>query len=78
MSSKSANDGTYNLTVTFEIGTDMDIASVLVQNRVAIAEPQLPAGSARPGHHHQEAIDADSPVHRADVTDEGLNRRRCS
>ena len=42
MSSKSANDGTYNLTVTFELGTDMDIASVLVQNRVAIAEPQLP------------------------------------
>jgi HAE1 family hydrophobic/amphiphilic exporter-1 len=42
MSSKCANDGTYNLTVTFEPGTDMDIASVLVQNRVAIAEPQLP------------------------------------
>ena len=42
MSSKSANDGTYNLTVTFELGTDMDIASVLVQNRVAIAEPKLP------------------------------------
>ena len=42
MSSKSANDGSYNLTVTFELGTDMDIASVLVQNRVAIAEPQLP------------------------------------
>jgi HAE1 family hydrophobic/amphiphilic exporter-1 len=42
MSSKSANDGTYNLTVTFELGTDMDIASVLVQNRVSIAEPQLP------------------------------------
>lgn len=43
MSSNCANDGTYNLTVTFELGTDMDIASVLVQNRVAIAEPQLPA-----------------------------------
>lgn len=43
MSSTSADDGTYNLTVTFDLGTDMDIASVLVQNRVAIAEPQLPA-----------------------------------
>ena len=43
MSSNCANDGTYSLTVTFELGTDMDIASVLVQNRVAIAEPQLPA-----------------------------------
>lgn len=42
MSSNSANDGSYNLTVTFELGTDMDIASVLVQNRVSIAEPQLP------------------------------------
>ena len=42
MSSKSANDGTYNLTVTFELGTDMDIATVMVQNRVSIAEPQLP------------------------------------
>jgi len=43
MSSTSANDGTYKLTVTFEVGTDMDIASVLVQNRVAIAEAQLPS-----------------------------------
>ncbi len=43
MSSTSADDGTYNLTVTFEVGTDMDIASVLVQNRVAIAEAQLPS-----------------------------------
>ena len=42
MSSTSANDGTYTLTVTFELGTDMDIAAVLVQNRVSIAEPQLP------------------------------------
>ena len=43
MSSTSSNDGTYKLTVTFEVGTDMDIASVLVQNRVAIAEAQLPS-----------------------------------
>lgn len=42
MSSNSANDGSYNLTVTFEVGTDMDIAAVLVQNRVSIAEPKLP------------------------------------
>ncbi|MGI9427669.1 MAG: efflux RND transporter permease subunit, partial [Bythopirellula sp.] len=43
MSSTSADDGTYTLTVTFELGTDMDIASVLVQNRVSIAEPRLPS-----------------------------------
>lgn len=42
MQSTSASDGSYNLTVTFDIGTDLDIASVMVQNRVAIAEPRLP------------------------------------
>ncbi len=43
MSSTSANDGSYTLTVTFNLGTDMDMASVLVQNRVGIAEPKLPS-----------------------------------
>jgi multidrug efflux pump len=42
MSSQSTNDGNYTLTVTFEIGTDVNIAQVLVQNRVALALPQLP------------------------------------
>ncbi len=42
MSSISADDGSYTLTVTFEIGTDMDMAVVLVQNRVSIASPRLP------------------------------------
>ncbi|EPR40499.1 transporter, hydrophobe/amphiphile efflux-1 (HAE1) family [Desulfovibrio sp. X2] len=42
MSSKSANDGSYTLTVTFDVGTDLDMATVLVQNRVSIAEPRLP------------------------------------
>jgi hydrophobic/amphiphilic exporter-1 (mainly G- bacteria), HAE1 family len=42
MSSYSARDGTMQLTVTFKLGTDPNIAQVLVQNRVAIAEPQLP------------------------------------
>src|SRR5439155_24542384 len=39
MSSQSNNDGSYSLDVTFEIGTDVNMAQVLVQNRVAIAEP---------------------------------------
>jgi multidrug efflux pump len=43
MSSESAVDGTMQLTVTFKLGTDPNIAQVLVQNRVQIAEPQLPA-----------------------------------
>jgi multidrug efflux pump len=42
MSSVSAMDGTMQLTITFKLGTDPNIAQVLVQNRVAIAEPQLP------------------------------------
>ncbi len=42
MSSQSTNDGGYNLTVTFQLGTDLDMAQVLVQNRVALAMPQLP------------------------------------
>ncbi|PQO40599.1 AcrB/AcrD/AcrF family protein [Bremerella cremea] len=42
MESSSSADGTMQLTVTFKLGTDLDDAQVLVQNRVAIAEPRLP------------------------------------
>ena len=49
MDSKSANDGTYSLTVTFEVGTAQDIAAVDVQNQVAIAQRQLPADVLRQG-----------------------------
>ena len=42
MQSFSGADGTYNLTVTFKIGTDLNFAQVLVQNRVAVALAQLP------------------------------------
>jgi multidrug efflux pump len=42
MSSQCTNDGVYNLTVTFELGTDLNMAQVLVQNRVALATAQLP------------------------------------
>src|SRR5205814_7481791 len=42
MSSQSGNDGSYTLDVTFALGTDVNMAQVLVQNRVAIAEPTLP------------------------------------
>lgn len=49
MSSKSASDGTYSLTVTFEVGTNLDIATVLVQNRVSVAEPRLPEEVRRQG-----------------------------
>src|SRR5437763_7662177 len=42
MSSQCTNDGTYTLTVTFKLGTDLNIAQVLVQNRVSLATPTLP------------------------------------
>ncbi|BCG64065.1 MAG: membrane fusion protein, multidrug efflux system [Methyloprofundus sp.] len=49
MSSTSAGDGSYNLTVTFEVGTDLDMAQVMVQNRVALATPNLPEEVNRQG-----------------------------
>ena len=49
MSSKSDNDGRLNITVTFEVGTDADMASVQVQNRVAAALPKLPEEVTRQG-----------------------------
>lgn len=42
MSSQSTNDGAYSLTVTFKTGVDLNMAQVLVQNRVALALPMLP------------------------------------
>jgi len=49
MSSTSAPDGSYTLNVTFELGTDADMAAVLVQNRVARAMPKLPEEVQRQG-----------------------------
>ena len=42
LSSSSTSDGAVGITVTFQPGTDLDAAQVLVQNRVALAEPRLP------------------------------------
>ena len=49
LSSQSTGDGRMTITVTFEPGTDLDEAQVLVQNRVAIAEPRLPEEVQRLG-----------------------------
>jgi multidrug efflux pump len=49
MSSNSANDGSCSITVTFEVGYDQNIAAVDVQNRVAVAIPQLPEEVQRTG-----------------------------
>jgi multidrug efflux pump subunit AcrB len=42
MSSQSTNDGKYTLTITFRNGTDLNLAQILVQNRVSLAQPILP------------------------------------
>ncbi len=49
MSSTSAADGTYALTVTFDIDTDLDKAQTRIQNRLTIAEAQLPEEVQRQG-----------------------------
>jgi hydrophobe/amphiphile efflux-1 (HAE1) family protein len=48
-SSQSTGDGRVTITVTFKLGTDLDTAQVLVQNRVALAEPSLPEDVRRQG-----------------------------
>ena len=48
-SSQSTGDGRLTVTVTFKLGTDLDTAQVLVQNRVALAEPSLPEEVRRQG-----------------------------
>jgi hydrophobe/amphiphile efflux-1 (HAE1) family protein len=42
MSSNSTADGRFSIAVTFDLGTNLDVAQVQVQNRVAIAQPRLP------------------------------------
>ena len=49
MSSSSSSDGKYSLTVTFELGTDIDNAAIMVQNRVNLAEANLPSSVKQQG-----------------------------
>ena len=49
MSSSSSSDGEYSLTVTFELGTDIDEAAIMVQNRVNLAEANLPSSVKQQG-----------------------------
>ena len=67
MSSQCTNDGTYTLTVTFELGTDLNMAQVLVQNRVALAEPILPERGQAAGRDRQEEV-AQHPADRQPVS----------
>ena len=56
MSSKSPATGSMNLTITFAVGTDPDMAQVLAQNRVSIADPKAARGGQAAGCGHQEAV----------------------
>ena len=56
MSSQSTNDGNLHLTITFKLGTNLDIAQVQVQNRVAIAQPVLAAGCAARRHRGEKSL----------------------
>jgi multidrug efflux pump len=49
MSSQSGNDGSYSLSCTFNVGTNLDAALVMVQNRVTLAMPLLPTAVQRQG-----------------------------
>src|SRR5690606_5349896 len=49
MQSNSTSDGRSSITVTFDVGTNIDIATLDVQNRVGIAEPALPETVRRLG-----------------------------
>ncbi|MBL3657877.1 efflux RND transporter permease subunit [Fulvivirga sediminis] len=49
LSSTSSNDGSFSINVTFELGTNVDIAALDVQNRLSIATPMLPSEVQRTG-----------------------------
>mgnify|MGYP001819378865 CR=1 FL=1 len=49
MKSVNSNDGTMNLTVSFEVGSDLDMSNVLVQNRVSEAQSSIPEEVSRLG-----------------------------
>jgi len=75
MDSKSANDGSYNLIITFDVGTNQDLAAVDVQNRLAVAQSSLPADVIRQGvivrkqsTDFLEVIALTSPQRRFDTT----------
>ena len=56
MSSQCTNDGTYNLTVTFKHGVDLNMAQVLVQNRVSLALPHAARRHQADRRQRQEAV----------------------
>ena len=74
MSSTTSSSGLYTLTVTFDVGTDPDIAQVNVQNRVALATPQLPDAVTQARRQRARAA-AELPDDREHLLAERLSRR---
>ena len=67
MQSMSTSDGTYTLIVTFKIGTDLNFAQVLVQNRVVGRALVAARRGAEAGRQRPEAVDRDPVVRHADL-----------
>ena len=74
MQSYAAADGTYSLTVTFKIGTDLNFAQVLVQNRVSSALSSLPQRGADAGRDGAEEIDLDPADRHVDLARRALRQ----
>ena len=72
MSSKCTNDGQMMLDVTFELGTNLDTAQVLVQNRVAVAEAKLPEEVKRIGVTTKKEIAEHSALRQPDFAGQTL------
>ncbi len=74
MQSTSASDGSYSLIVTFAIGTDPNMAQVLVQNRVSARARAIAAVGAGAGDHRPEEVDRGPDVRHADVAGQPLRQ----
>ena len=66
MDSRCTNDGVMTLTVTFNVGTDLDMAQVLVQNRVSLAMPKLPDAVKQTGCDDKKEIAQHHPLRQPD------------
>ncbi len=74
MQSFAASDGSYSLTVTFAIGTDLNAAQVLVQNRVSVGDGGAAAIGAGARRHRPEEVDGDPRDRDADVAGRPLRQ----
>ena len=72
MSSQCTNDGSYNLTVTFKHGVDLNMAQVLVQNRVSLAMPLAARRHQADRGQHSEAVARHPAGHRVEVAQRPL------